>query len=335
QIVVIPISDESTQDSLRPLKEELKSLSGVLSVAASSHVPGQTTYYNPFIPEGYSPDQSQYMGELAVDADFIPTLGIEMASGRNFSPDLESDIDRSVIINETAARKFGWEDAIGKSITEFTKSGKMNKKTVIGVVKDFHIESLHKEIAPLHISCSNDYLNSLSIRISPENIPETMALLRDKIRQFAPHQPFTYTFLDDSFDSQYRAEERLSRIFTYFSVLAIFIACLGLFGLASFTAEQRTKEIGIRRVLGASVTGILILLTREFTKWVVISNIIAWPLAYFALNKWLQGFAYRTHISVTVFVFSLAISFLIALLTVSSQALRAATTDPIKSLRYE
>jgi len=335
QVVVVPISDESTQDSLRPLKEELKSLGGILSVAASSQVPGQTVFFNPKNPEGFSMEQLQFMGELAVDADFFPTLGIEMAAGRNFSPELETDIGQSIIINETAAKKFGWENPLGKSIKEFTASGKLIKKTVIGVVKDFHIESLHKQIAPLHISCTNNFLNSISIRISPGNIPETMARIQEKMKQFAPHQPFAYTFLDDSFDSQYRAEERLSRIFTYFSMLAVFIACLGLFGLASFTAEQRTKEIGIRKVLGASVSGILVLLSKEFTKWVLIANVIAWPLSYYFLNKWLQGFAYRTNITVSIFVLSLVISLLIALLTVSFQALRAATADPIRSLRYE
>ncbi|UCC38314.1 MAG: ABC transporter permease [Candidatus Aminicenantes bacterium] len=335
QIVVIPISDESTLDSLRPLKEELKSHSGILSVAASSHVPGQTTYVNPFIPEGFSLDQMQYMGELYIDHDFIPTMDIEIAAGRNFSADFRTDIEQSILINETAAKKFGWVNPIGKTIREISMSRKVSKYTVIGVVKDFHMESLHKQISPLFIRFTTHIFNSLSVRISPENIPQTLSFLRDKTRQVDPHRPFEYTFLDDSFDAQYRAEERLSKIFSYFSVLAIFIACLGLFGLASFTAEQRTKEIGIRKVLGASVSGIVVLLSREFIKWVLIANAIAWPVSYLAMAKWLQNFAYRTAISPLPFIISFVLALIITFATISYQSLKAALANPVDSLRYE
>ncbi len=335
QTVVVPISDESTLESLRPLKEDLKSHARVLSVAASSHVPGETTYVNPFVPEGFTLEQMQYMGELYVDHDFIPTMGIEIVAGRNFSEDLQTDWDESCIINETAAKKFGWDNPIGKTIHELSRSKKLNKRIVIGVVKDFHIESLHKQISPLFISSTTHIFNSLSIRIGSEKIPETIAFLRDKMSEWDPYRPFEYVFLDDSFDAQYRAEERLSSIFSYFSLLAIFIACLGLFGLASFTAEQRTKEIGIRKVLGASVPGIVVLLSKEFTKWVLVANAIAWPVAYFFLSRWLQGFAYRMNITFLTFVFAGLISLAIALGTVSYQALRAATSNPVNSLRYE
>jgi putative ABC transport system permease protein len=211
----------------------------------------------------------------------------------------------------------------------------LDEKTVIGVVKDFHFESLHKPISPLYIGYTSHAINSLSVRITSDNIPGTIALLKEKFRQFDPYRPFEYAFLDDSFDAQYRAEERLGRVFSYFSILAIFIACLGLFGLASFTAEQRTKEIGIRKVLGASVSGIVVLLSKEFTKWVLIANAIAWPIAYYSLNRWLQSFAYRTNITAMAFLLAAIFSFLIALLTVSYQALKAATANPVKSLRYE
>ncbi|MFC2166160.1 ABC transporter permease, partial [Acidobacteriota bacterium] len=261
QVVVIPISDESTLDSLRPIRAELSRHNGILGIAAASHVPGQTTYYNPFIPEGFSLDEMQYMGQLYIDHEFIPTMGIDMAAGRNFSADLQTDLQQSCIINETAAKKFGWDNPVGKTIHELRQSGRKEGRTVIGVVKDFHFESLHKQISPLFIGYTSHAINSLSVRISSDNIPKTIALLKDKIGQFDPHRPFEYSFLDETFDAQYRAEERLGRIFSYFSVLAIFIACLGLFGLASFTAEQRTKEIGIRKVLGASVSGIIVLLS--------------------------------------------------------------------------
>jgi putative ABC transport system permease protein len=335
QILIVPISDESTVKSLAPFKEELKNLPGIINVAASSHVPGQTTYYNPFLPEGFTRDQMPWMGQLNVDTDYIPTMGIEFLAGRNFSSELQTDQTRSVIINETAARRFGWDNPVGKTVGELSDSGGFFRRIVIGVVKDFHIESLHREIGPLLITNNPEWLNSLSLRISPNNIPATLGFLSEKWRQHNPLRPFQYFFLDDSFDSQYRADERLSKIFSYFSILAIFIACLGLFGLASYTAEQRTKEIGIRKVLGATISGIVKLLTKEFSKWILIANIIAWPIGYFAMRKWLQGFAYRTSIEFLTFMLSAVIALAIALLTVSYQAFKAAKADPVKSLRYE
>jgi putative ABC transport system permease protein len=335
QILIVPISDESTVESLAPFKEELKNYPGIINVAASSHVPGQTTYYNPFLPEGFTRDQMPWMGQLNVDGDFIPTMGIELLAGRNFSSELKTDQTRSVIINETAAKRFGWEDPVGKTIGDLSDDGAILKKPVIGVVKDFHIESLHREIGPLLITNNPEWLNTLSIRIAQANIPKTMGFLSERWMQHNPLRPFRYFFLDDSFDVQYRADERLSKIFSYFSILAIFIACLGLFGLASYTAEQRTKEIGIRKVLGATISGIVKLLTKEFSKWILVANIIAWPVAYFAMRKWLQGFAYRTSIEFYIFILSAVIALAIALMTVSYQALKAAKADPVKSLRYE
>ncbi|UCE40746.1 MAG: ABC transporter permease [Candidatus Aminicenantes bacterium] len=335
QVVVIPISDESTLSTLRPVKQELENHTGIVRAAASSHVPGQTTYFNPFIPEGFSLEQMQYMGELYIDHEFIPTMGIEIVAGRNFSEEFTTDISESVIINETAAQKFSWDDPVGKTIQEVSTSGRLSEYTVIGVVKDFHMESLRKKIAPLFIGYTTHNINSLSVRIKTENIPATLSFLESKMRMLDPFRPFEYAFLDDSFDAQYRAEERLSRVFSYFAILAVFIACLGLFGLASFTAEQRTKEIGIRKVLGASVSGIVLLLSKEFTKWVLIANAIAWPIAYFALRIWLQGFAYRTNLTFTAFIFSAVISLLVAVLTVNYQAIKSAVTNPVDSLRYE
>ena len=335
QIVVIPISENSTVESLEPIKKELKSYSGILSVAATSHVPGQTTYVNPFIPEGFSIEQMQYMGELYIDIDFIPTMGIEMAEGRNFSREFQTDINKAVIINEAAARKFGWEYPIGKTIQDLSTSQQTDERTVVGVVKDFHFESLHKQISPLFIGYTTHNLNSFAVRIRPENIPDTISFLKEKMKEFYPFRPFEYSFLNDSFDSQYRAEERLGNIFSYFSVLAIFIACLGLFGLASYSTEQRRHEIGIRKVLGASVSGILGLISKEFTKWILVANVIAWPIAYVSLNMWLQGFSYRINITPKIFIFSTLISLMIALLTVSLQVFRAAMANPADALRYE
>jgi len=335
QMLIIPISDSSTLTSLKPLQEELQRNSGVLNVAASSHVPGQTTFVNPFIPEGYSISEMQYMGELHIDHNFIPAMGIKMAAGRNFAPELSTDKELSVIINETAAKQFGWKDPIGKTISEMTMSQRLKKYTVIGVVEDFHIESLHKKIMPLFINYTTHAINSFCVRISPDNISATLSFLGVKIKQFFPARPFEFQFLDESFDAQYRSDERLSKIFSYFSILAIFIACLGLFGLAAFTAEQKTKEIGIRKILGASVSALIMLLSREFLKWVIIANVIAWPIAYYVLHQWLQSFAYRTKISVFAFIIAAVLSFVIAFVTVYTQTLKASLADPVRSLRYE
>ena len=333
-VVVLPIMEGSIMQSIETIKEELKSHTGVVSVAASSSVPGHgVSRHNAFLPEGFELNESQMIGAISIDHNFIPTLDMEVVAGRNFSPEFVTDSSKSALINETAAQEFGWVDPVGKTITELTGNG--ITKTVIGVVRDFHVESLHKKIEPLYIENEPSGFGYISIRIRPRNVSGTMDFLRKKWKEFGSGGTFDYAFLDESFDSQYRAEERLSTIFSYFTLFAIFIACLGLFGLASFTAEQRTKEIGIRKVLGASVYGIVILLSKEFAKWVLIANIIAWPVAYYAMNKWLQDFAYRINMGVWIFILAGAFALIIALLTVSYQAVKVALSNPVEALRYE
>lgn len=206
---------------------------------------------------------------------------------------------------------------------------------IIGVVKDFHFESLHQEISPIIFFIRKGDYRNISVRISPENIPLTMAFLKEQWSEYRPNYPFDYFFIDENFDELYRSEEKLGQVFGAFALLAIFIACLGLFGLASFTAEKRTKEIGIRKVLGAPVLGIIYLLSKEFTKWVIVANVIAWPLAYFVMQKWLQNFAYRTNVGLWIFVGAAGVSLVITLVTVSFQSVKAALADPVRSLRYE
>jgi len=333
-VVVLPIMEGSIMQSIETIREELKSYTGVVSVAASSNVPGNgASRHNAFLPQGFELNESQMMGAISIDHNFISTLDMEVVAGRNFSLEFVADISKSALINETAAQEFGWVDPVGKTITELTGNG--ITKTVIGVVRDFHVESLHKKIEPLYIENEPSGFSYISIRIRPRNVSGTMDFLRKKWKEFDSTGTFDYAFLDESFDSQYRAEERLGTIFSYFTLFAIFIACLGLFGLASFTAEQRTKEIGVRKVLGASVYGIVILLSKEFAKWVFIANIIAWPVAYYAMNKWLQDFAYRTNMGVWIFILAGALALIIALLTVSYQAIRAALSNPVEALRYE
>ena len=332
-IVYIQILDDSIQYSTESIKRELMKIPGVIRASATSHVPSQGAMHNAFVPEGFSLEESQMMGRISGDFDFLETFGIELIDGRSFSPKFSTDIKESILINETAAKKIGWDDPIGKRISEILE--KPIPRTVIGVVKDFHTNSLHQPLESVLINYDPEDYSYVAVRLSPANIPRTMELLEKKWKELDPTGMFHYTFLDASLDALYRTEERLGKIFTYFSILAIFIACLGLFGLASFTAEQKTKEIGIRKVLGAPVSGIVLLLSKEFTKWVIAANLLAWPIAYFVMNKWLQNFAFRISIGIGSFLLAASLAFLIALITVSYQSLKAALANPIESLRYE
>jgi len=337
-VVVIPGMSDSMQQSYLSIKGELERLSGIVGVGGSDMIPGKGIRKSLFLPEGFSEDQAQTMDFLNIDHHFIPTMGMELAAGRNFSADLATDTSESVIINETAVEKFGWDEPIGKTFIFRPTPGTEGETTimnVIGVVKDFHMTSLRRKIDPLLIFYSLDGLSSFVIRISPENIMSSMELLEKKWKEIDSERSFDYYFLDESFDSQYGAEERLGNITLYFNLLAIFIGCLGLFGLAAFTAEERTKEIGIRKVLGASMVSIIGLLNKEFIKLVVIANIIAWPFAWYGLRLWLQNFAYRINLGWSTFFLAGVLALVVALITVTYQSIKAATANPVDSLRYE
>ncbi len=211
----------------------------------------------------------------------------------------------------------------------------MNRGPVIGVVKDFHFRPLHQPIEPAALYIYPKLFQYISVRISPIDVSRSLDFLKTKWQALVPGQTFQYSFLDEDFDRLYRAEMRLSQIFTVVTFLAIFIACLGLFGLAAFEVLQRTKEMGIRKVLGASAAGIVLLLSKEFTKWVLLANIIAWPVAYYAMIRWLQNFAYRIHIEPWILILSAAVAFIVALLTVSYQAVKVSFANPADTLRYE
>jgi putative ABC transport system permease protein len=286
------------------------------------------------VEEGTFPDSGDRFSFYynVVDQDFLDVYGITLLYGRNFSEKYAREGEESVIINETAARQLGWKEPLGKTYRDrwFAKNGR-----VVGVIKDFHFQSLHQTIEPLTFLYDPVRHSYLSLKLNPTNLKSTIASIRNIIESYKPDFPFTYYFLDDSFNNMYREDKKLGTLFGGFSLLAVFISCLGLFGLASFTVENRTKEVGIRKVLGASLPGIFLLLTKEFTKWVALANLIAWPLAYYFMNKWIQKFAYRSDLDVWIFVFSGLIALCIAVLTVSFQSLKAATADPVDSLRYE
>ena len=284
-----------------------------------------------YVPEGKGKDEQITLYLSAVDYNFFDFFGIDIVKGRNFSKEITSDVG-CLILNESAARQIGGESAIGKRIID---EGWGVDGTVIGVVEDFHNVSLHEEIKPSVFELNPQRCQFFFIRIRPENIKETIFFLEEKIHEFSPYFPFWYSFLDDSIVASYRQEKRVSQVFVISSILSIIIACLGLLGLVSFSVERRTKEIGIRKVLGASISRIVQLLTIEFTKLVILANVIAWPIAYYAMNRWLQGFSYRINIGLWTFLLAGALAFVIALLTVSFKAIKAARANPVESLRYE
>ena len=255
-------------------------------------------------------------------------MKLELVEGKDFSWNLSTDTS-NYILNEEAVNQMGIDSPVGKWMNTWEKG------EIIGVVKNYHYMPFTYEIEPLILRYNPSLYRYAMVRISGVNVPQTIGFLEKLWGRFAPEYPFEYHFLNEDYDLIYQNERRMSEIFKYFTLLAIFISCLGLFGLASFMAEQRTKEIGIRKVLGATVSGITILLSKEFTKWVLTANVIAWPIAYFAMSKWLKGFAYRADISLLTFVLAGMLALFIAVLTVGYQAIRAAVADPMDALRYE
>jgi len=278
--------------------------------------------------EGKDPSVEVKIGRGSCSNDYLKVFNLKMAGGRFFSKELADD-DQNWVLNETAIKTMKLENPIGKW---FSFSGQ--KGIIIGILKDFHGASLHNPIAPVAMQPSQGFF--VFVKIKPENTAEVLSFLKTKWDKFVgSHIPFRYGFIDENIENWYKTEQRIGKIFRYFTILTVFIACLGLFGLASFMAERRTKEIGIRKVLGARASGIMLLLTKEFAKWVVIANVVAWPAAYFVSKKWLQGFAYRIDLGWGIFIGSALVALVIAVGTVSYQALKAATANPVKALRYE
>jgi len=286
-----------------------------VQLVSTGTVPGTSGNKNIHHKEDGSAITSHTYG---VDYGYLETMGIALVSGRTFSRDRATD-KNALIVNQI------YLDVM-KNI---------DRTKIIGVVKDFHALSLHQEIDPVEMRLKLDWRWNVLVRIGTGDVRETIAFLETAWKAFVPNQPFVFTFLDDHLDRLYRAEQKLGRIFFAFAGIAIVVACLGLFGLAAFTAERRTKEIGIRKVMGASVSGIVMLLSKDFVKLVLIANVIAWPIAYWAMRDWLQNFAYRIDLGWSVFVLSGGLALVIALLTVGYQAWKAARANPVDALRYE
>ena len=274
---------------------------------------------------------------IAADYDFVDMLGMAIVAGRDFDPRFPSDSTQSVLVNEAFVRTYGLENPVGTRLDGFTSFFE-EAPTIIGVVADFNFRSLHEEVPPAVINMNPNYyggMRAMLVKIGPEDVPGTLALLEQTWRGLFPETPFRYSFVDEDMDRLYATEQRWSRIVLVASLFAIGIACLGLLGLATLTAARRTKELGIRKVLGASVLGLVVLAVREFAILVGLAVVVAWPLAYLGMRRWMEGFAYRTDLGWELFAGAGLLTLTIAVLTVSYHALRAATADPVQSLRYE
>jgi putative ABC transport system permease protein len=318
--------------------DQLLNISGVVNATE-----GDMPIGNNFNNEGWFRDPSfdvtkvVVVNNFSVDERYIPTLDMQIKEGRNFSKDFPTD-SSAVILNEAAVKVLGLKDPLKETLyrPDFHNDGSITPASyhIVGVVKDFNFNSLHQTIAPLIIRFADNY-GSAAVRINTKNINGVISSIENKWKTLAPGKPFNYTFLDADFNNIYTAEQQTGKLFITFAIFAIFIGCLGLFGLVTYAAEQRTKEIGVRKVLGASVGTIVTMLSKDFAKLVLIASLIAFPVAWWAMNKWLQGFAYRTSISWWIFIVAGAAAIFIALITVSFQAIKAAVANPVKSLRSE
>jgi len=326
--------DDKVHASLEEVKNEFKSIPNVLSVTASSGVPGLGN------PNAHSEIENKEgtmqpinINMYDVDYDFVKTYGMKIIAGRDFSTSFGTDTTKAIVINEATSKALGFSSpaqAVGKKFSQWGRDGQ-----IVGVVKDFHYRSLQENVEPLNFRVNPGNTWAFTLKISAANVPATIAAVQNKWKTLIPQRPFDYSFVDQSFDKQYSTEDRFGTLFLYFSVLAIFISCLGLLGLASYSTLQRTREIGIRKVMGASIFGIVNMLSKEFLLLVIIAAVIAFPLSWYGMHTWLQDFAYKINIGWWVFAIAGMLSVMIAITTVSFQAIRAALANPVKSLRSE
>lgn len=328
------IIDTQSDPAKIAFQQSLANMPGVKTTALSGSVPGGGN------PGAYSEIENK-KGDLQianldlyfVDFDYINLYKMKMAAGRPFSRDFATDTTQSMVLNEAAVKMFGYtspQQAIGKRFKQWGREGK-----IVGVVKDFHYRSLQQDIKPLSMRIEPNGCNLISVNLSSQNVAATISAIENKWKKLIPNRPFSYYFLDEFYDRQYRSEIRFGNLFLNFAILAIFISCLGLLGLASYSTIQRTKEIGVRKVMGATVTGIVNLLSKDFLQLVLIAFVIASPIAWVGMYKWLQNFAYRINMNAWAFILAGVIAVAIAFVTVSFQAIKAAVTNPVKSLRIE
>ncbi len=323
--------NNNTRQQVETFKNEFKKCTGVESVSfIDTLLTSSGSGTSDASWTGKAPDKKVQMQYRLVDYEFLETMGMKMVMGRFFSKEHITDDRNSVVLNETAVKEMGIESPIGKT---FEVLG--GERKILGVVKDFNYVSLHKEVEPMFLLHYPKYTGYALLKIQSSNTAKTLASIEKVWKKFCPNYAFEFHFMDEIVGQMYRSDSILAKVLGYFSLLAIFISCLGLFALAQFSSQQRTKEIGIRKVVGATVPSIISLLIKEFAKWVLVANIFAWPIAWFVINKWLQNFAY--HINLTIWSFLLAgvLVFMVSIFTVGYQTIRAATAKPIDSMRYE
>ena len=332
-VVMMPLfaTDRSLTSKYKLIKQEFLKHPNIHRATASQI----TLWYDGgrelVIPEGMDGEEVR-MRHLVVDEDFLDTFEIDVIAGRNLNKDIASDSFEAFILNETAVKQLGWKDPVGK---QFTWPLNNRRGTVIGVVRDFHLLSLHEEIEPIFICKWQTQWNWLSVKIGRENISSTIDFMESKWKQFIPNRPFDSSFLSENLERSYLKEIEIFSVLEIFTLLAFFVACMGLFGLANFSAEQRIKEIGIRKVLGANLVDIFTLLSKEFLKLIAVAYVLALPLAYYAGEQWLQNFAYRINQSIIVFIIGAVSGIIVTLLIVGYQAGKAWSEDPVKMLRQE
>ncbi|KPL17395.1 MAG: hypothetical protein AMS26_01060 [Bacteroides sp. SM23_62] len=342
-LLVIALQNDNVRFGLESFKNELLNIKGVVSAGASTMVPGEIYLFNVDVyPEGFSGGQGFRMQNFYIDHDFLNTFEIEITQGRGFLKEITTDATDAVMINETAAKKLEWDQPIGKNIEIPSPfSTEIYKKTVIGVFRDIHQRTLYSVVEPTFIEyvrtegAIENRARRLTIRLNGNDISKTMKTIEHKWYDMFPDHPYYSFFLDEYFASLHQTEERLGSIFRTFAILAVIIGCLGLFGLASFITERRTKEIGIRKVMGSTVGSIVFLLCKKFIFLIIIANIIAWPAAFYIVKKWLQNFPYAVSIDVGTFIFTAILTMFFTLLTVGYRIVKAARKNPVVSLRYE
>jgi putative ABC transport system permease protein len=342
QVLTFHLSNEEARNKTDLIKTELLKNPLVESVAMAGNPIGNNNIggrdYGAEQPDGKISDQQGMANILQVDEDFVPTMQIRMAAGRNFSKNMVTDKDQAILINETLAKKEGWQNAVGKKIQlGKDEAGNPRLFEVAGVMKDFNIYSLQHKIEPLivRIPTSNGEKDNIYVRINKMNPLAALETVEKVFREYDAINPFEYSFLDENFARQYKSEKMQGNLLLSFTILAVVIACLGLFGLIAFAAAQRRKEIGVRKVLGGSVSSIVMLLCKDLLKLVLLAILIATPIAWVSMNRWLQDFAYRTNISWWIFAGAGTFALLIAITTVSIQALKAAMGNPADALRTE
>jgi putative ABC transport system permease protein len=336
-IIAITVAGNQIHRNYEAFRNTLIGDSRIRNVSASSYAPGTKFVMDTNFKRNDNGDTYNLM-LLFSDYDFIDTYGLEIIQGRKFSREFPTDSEQAIIVNERALITLGYqpEEVVGKKLQMTLGNNAEKEVTVIGVLKNFHLQSLRLRIQPMvFLMAPYEQLKSVSVRFGKGNVQSALELLSQKWQEFFPEAVFQFEFIEDRLLQLYISEQRMRNLFILFSSLSIFIACLGLWGLAVYSAEDRTKEIGIRKVMGASISQIVITLSTDFTKWVIYANIIAWPAAYYFMNQWLQSFAYKTELNIWLFVVSGFGALIIAFFTVSYQAMKAALANPVNSLRYE